>query len=164
MSDQFEVRVTGLDGLLAVLQSLPSEVVSAKGGPVRKALAKAARKFRTSARANLKAAIAEGGARSTGMTAKSLIVKRAKGGTGHGERYHVTIKGKSYKNADGVDTDTRMTANLLEWGSVHQPATPWLRKTAQELGQGFIESTGEDLRKQVEVLAESLSRKNGVPK
>ncbi len=54
MADRTEVKISGIDGVLALLQQLPAEVVSKKGGPVKAALRKGARVILAAAQANLK--------------------------------------------------------------------------------------------------------------
>jgi hypothetical protein len=50
-----EIQLTGLDGVLATLQSLPAEVVSKRGGPVKAALRKGALVILKAEKANLQA-------------------------------------------------------------------------------------------------------------
>jgi membrane carboxypeptidase/penicillin-binding protein PbpC len=57
-----------------------------------------------------------------------------------------------------------MTANLLEYGSKHQPATPWLRPAAQENAQRIVTTVNADLVRRVERLVTKLARQKGVPK
>ena len=49
MPDLIRLEVSGIDGVLDTLKSLPAEVVSKRGGPVKLALAKGARLLRESA-------------------------------------------------------------------------------------------------------------------
>lgn len=73
-----EVKLSGVDGVLDLLKSLPPEVVSKRGGPVKLALAKGARLIRDAARQNLRAAIAENGDESTGLLLQNVISSRGK--------------------------------------------------------------------------------------
>lgn len=157
-----DMKISGIDGVLKTLQALPAEVVSKRGGPVKLALAKGARKLRDEARKNLRQSIDQGGARSTGMTEKAVIASRGKAIIGgNGERYLVRVKKGTFTNALGIPTSTLMTANLLEYGSAHQPATPWLRPAVQTLGGQVIEVVTDDLLRRVDKVVTQLAAKNG---
>ncbi|SDW94972.1 HK97-gp10 family putative phage morphogenesis protein [Lysobacter enzymogenes] len=156
-----DTKLTGMDGVLRTLQALPAEIVSKRGGPVKLALAKGARKLRDQARQNLRQSIAEGGARTTGMTEKSVIASRGKAiNGGNGERYLVRVKKGTFTNADGFPTSTLMTANLLEYGSSHQPPTPWLRPAVQQVGGQVIEVVTEDLLRRIDKTVTQLAAQN----
>lgn len=158
----FEMKVTGLDSTLATLRSLPAEIVSKKGGPVKLALAKGARKLRDYAKQNLRAQIAGGKTtRSTGELEKRVIASRGKAPNGgRGERYLVRVKKRDYLNADGVRTNPLMTANLLEYGSSHQPETPWLRPAVMQHGSEIITTVTDDLKRRVELTVTKLAAQN----
>lgn len=159
---KMEFKLTGMEGVLNTLKNLPPEVVSKRGGPVKLALAKGARKLRDAARVNLAQAIAQGGARTTGMTEKSVIASRGKAPRGgNGERHLVRVKKGTFTNADGFPTSTLMTANLLEYGSRHQPATPWLRPAARANAEAIIHLVSEDLVKRVEKIVAKLAKQGG---
>lgn len=144
--------------VLSTLQRLPAEVVSKRGGPVKLALAKGARLLRNKAKQNLRAAIAQNGERSTGELERRVIASRGKAPFGgKGERYLVRVKKRDYVNADGVKTNPLMTANLLEYGSVHQPATPWLRPALAESGQQVIDVVTTDLLRRVDAAVAKLA-------
>lgn len=155
------MKLTGLDGAIKTLKELPAEIVSKRGGPVKLALAKGARKLRDQARQNLAKSIAEGGARTTGMTEKAVIASRGKAiNGGNGERYLVRVKKGTFTNADGFPTSTLMTANLLEYGSAHQPPTPWLRPALQQIGGQVIELVSEDLVRRIEKVVAQVGAQN----
>ena len=158
-----EVNLTGLDGVLATLRSLPPEIVSKRGGPVKLALAKGARLLRDEAKANLRAAIAAGGdADSTGLLEQNVIASRGKElFGGKGERYLVRVKRKTYPDRSGKAVTTLQTANLLEWGSVHQPATPWLRPAVLAKGQQVINVVTADLMRRIDLVVRKLAAQNG---
>ena len=148
--------------VLGVLRQLPPEIVSKRGGPVKLALAKGARVLRDRARQNLRAAIAINGSRSTGTLERRVIAGRGKAPlSGKGERYLVKVKKRDYLNADGVKTNPLMTANLLEYGSSHQPATPWLRPALAESGQQVIDTVTTDLARRVDLLVRKLASSRG---
>ncbi|MYZ41418.1 HK97-gp10 family putative phage morphogenesis protein [Schauerella aestuarii] len=160
-----EVKLQGADGLLGMLQSMPAEVVSKRGGPVKLALAKGARIIRDEARKNVKVAVAQNGSlESTGLLEKNVIASRGKAPSGgKGERYLVRVKRKTYPKLRGKKpTTTLQTANLMEYGSSHQPATPWLRPAVQLKGQQAIETIVSDLSKRIEKVAAQLAKEKGM--
>lgn len=163
-----DMKVEGLNGVLETLQSLPSEVVSKRGGPVKLALAKAARVIRDQAKINLKAAIALNGDESTGLLEKNVVVTRGKEPVGtKGERYLVRVRRKAYdgeklgkRQKAGKRVTTHKTASLLEYGSSHQPATPWLRPAVKQKGQQAIEVFTSDLNRRIEATVKKLAQQN----
>jgi hypothetical protein len=157
-----ELKLSGFDGVIATLRGLPAEVVSKKGGPVKLSLAKGARKLRDYAKQNLRTAIAGGKTtRTTGELEKHVIASRGKAPFGgKGERYLVRVKKRDYINADGVRTNPLMTANLMEWGSSHQPATPWLRPAVNQHGAEIITIVTTDLQNRVSKLVIKLTAQN----
>lgn len=190
--DKITLDVQGLDGVLDTLEELPKELTRGAKSPVSTALKLAARKFRKLAKTNLQAAIDIRGSDSTGTTLKNVIIKRMKP-EGGAERYIVTVRDKAFYNAKMLKrraeiepavsaagtykqkarimrkakiraTSTQMTARLLEWGSVHQPATPWLRKTGTDIAPSLISETADELADSVEKLAAQIAREKGVPK
>lgn len=165
---KIEMQVHGLNGVLEALQSLPAEVVSKRGGPVKLALAKGARLIRDQAKANLRAAIALNGDVSTGLLEKNVIASRGKPIYGSkGERYLVRVRRKAYdgekigkKQKAGKRVTTHKTASLLEYGSSHQPATPWLRPAVHQKGQAAINVITEDLKRRVDQTVKKLAQQN----
>lgn len=158
---KIEVKLTGADGIINLLKSLPAEVVSKRGGPVKLAMAKGARLLRDEAQKNLAASIAINGADSTGTTEKSVIASRGKAPNGgRGERYLVRVKKKTFINALGKKTSTLMTANLTEYGSSKQPATPWLRPAVQQKGAQVVDVTVTDLRGRLDKIVAKLAAQN----
>lgn len=158
---KIEVKLSGVDGVLATLQSLPAELVTKRGGPVKQALAKGARMIRDEAKKNIVRAIELNGADSTGTTVSSVIASRGKPPTsGKGERYLVRVKKATFTNARGQKTSTLMTANLLEYGSSHQPATPWLRPAVQAKGAEVIDAISRDLVRRIDLVVKKLANQN----
>lgn len=166
---QVEMNVQGLDGVLETLKSLPAEVVSKSGGPVKLALAKGARLIRDEARKNVKLSIAYNGSDdSTGLLAKSIISSRGKQIFGsNGERQLVRVKRVAYDGAKigkkqkaGKRVTTQKTASLLEYGSSHQPATPWLRPAVELKGQEAINVIIADLKKRIDATVKKLALQN----
>lgn len=157
-----DFTVTGIPGIIRTLNSLPAEVVSKKGGPVKLALAKAARLMRDEAKSNLQRSIELRGADSTGTTARSVIASRGKAPSdGNGERYLVRVKKRAFVNARGQKVSTLMTANLLEYGSARQAATPWLRPAVMSKGHEAIDVMVTDLSRRIDLIVRQLAAKNG---
>lgn len=154
MADAF--KLSGLDGVLELLQSLPAEVVSKGGGPVRIALRKGAMVIKNEAATNLTNATA--GDTSTGLLLANLVVSRGKklGGT-RGERYIVRVRRKSY-NRDGVSVSTQQTARFLEYGTSDQPAEPWLRPAFASKAKQAILTTEAELIKSIDRVVKKLAK------
>lgn len=165
---KIEMNVSGLNGVLETLQSLPAEVVSKRGGPVKLALAKGARLIRDQAKVNLKAAIALNGDVSTGLLEENVIASRGKPPFGgKGERYLVRVRRKAYdgdkigkKQKAGKRVTTHKTASLLEYGSSHQPATPWLRPAVRQKGEQAINVITDDLQRRIGLVVKKLAQQN----
>lgn len=158
----------GLNGTLETLRSLPPEIVSKRGGPVKLALAKAARVIQSQAKTNLKAAIELNGDVSTGLLEKNVVVTRGKEPTGtKGERYLVRVRRKAYdgdklgkRQKAGKRVTTHKTASLLEYGSSHQPATPWLRPAVEKKGAEAINVFTADLNRRINAEVKKLAQQN----
>ncbi len=167
-----EMHVSGLEGVLETLRSLPAEVVSAKGGPVKLALATGARFMRDRAKENLVRSIAESGRNdSTGLLLANVISSRGKPPTGSkGERYLVRVRRKAYdlqkigkkesRSKTRKRVTTLQTANLLEYGSRHQPARPWLRPVIPQHGAEVINLVTNDLNRRLALVVRKLAQQN----
>lgn len=157
-----EVQIHGIDGVLATLQALPSEVVSKRGGPVKLALAKGARLLRDQAKENFRRSMAVNGADSTDTTMNNIVATRGKAPVGtKGERQLVRIRRKAFINAHGARTTARRAAQLMEYGSATQPAIPWLRPAVQRRGTQIIDVITEDLLKRLDQITKRLAAQNG---
>jgi HK97 gp10 family phage protein len=156
-----EIKLTGLDGVLDTLRSLPPAVVSKRGGPVRAALRKGAVVIYKQAYANLQAATAnqsEESKQSTGLLLKNLVVTRGKAPyDGRGERYLVRVKRKGYGRKD---VSTLKTANLLEYGSSTQPAEPFIRPAFSAKASQAIQTVEQELIKSIDRIVKKLAAQN----
>lgn len=160
-----DVNVTGLAGVLDTLKSLPPEIVSRRGGPVKAALRKGARVIWQQAKINLQAATSnasdEGQRYSTGLLLKNLVVTRGQKPTGtNGERYLVRVRRKSYPDREGGVVTTLASANLLEYGSQKQPPEPWIRPAFHSKAEQAIKTTEAELLKQIDRVVAKLAAKN----
>lgn len=160
-----ELKVTGLDGVLDMLNKLPAEVVSKNGGPVRAALRKGALVIQKQEKANLQAIISgtsdQGERLSTGLLMDNVIVSRGKKPIGSkGERFLVRVKRKVYArpNNEGGDTTTLKVARLLEYGSSKQPARSWIRSAAASKAQEAVNVTTAELVKRINAIVKKLSK------
>lgn len=155
-------RLSGADDVLRLLQQLPPEVVSKRGGPVKRALAKGARVIGQAAALNLARAVDALGTEdhvSTGLLVSSLVVTRGKApSSGQGERYLVRVKRKTYQRAGGEKVTTLKTAQLLEYGSSQQPAEPWLRPAFTAKRGEAVSVTVSTLKAELDRIVRKLSR------
>jgi HK97 gp10 family phage protein len=150
------MKLTGMDEALSMLQKLPAEIVSVRGGPVRSSLRKGAMVIHKQAKTNLRAAVAnattEGERLSTGLLEKNLVVTRGKPPTsGKGERYLVRVRRKAYPDREG--TSTLKSAQLLEYGSSQQPAEPYIRPAFEAKAREAIDVTTRELAKAIDKAA-----------
>lgn len=163
---RLEVKLQGLDGVLDALRKLPPEVVSARGGPVRRALRKGAVVLRDQAKANVRAIVAEPNkdgrpSKSTGALENAIIATRGKPPAGvKGERYKVwlgkvtgryanTQRNRSKRRVgQSYDLDPpQFYGKFLEVGTSRMRPHPWLRPA-------FEAKKGEAMR----VIEQSLVR------
>jgi HK97 gp10 family phage protein len=165
MADRTEVKITGIDGVLALLQQLPAEVVSKRGGPVKAALRKGALVILAAERANLQMVTSNATdsekQESTGLLAKNLIASRGKAPTeGKGERYLVRVKRRTYVRKNGKPVTTLKTAQLLEYGSEKQHAEPWIRPAFKAKAREAIDTTTKELVKGIDRVVKKLAAAN----
>jgi hypothetical protein len=154
------LKIQGIDGVLDLLRSLPPEVVSKRGGPVKSALAKGARFLRDKERQNLQAVL-EPGEESTGLLAENIIASRGKAPIGgKGERYLVRIKRKMYPGRKGEQVSTLKSAQLKEYGSVKQPARSFIRRTVIAEGSQTINVVVTELVARVDRVVKKLAQQN----
>ena len=157
------VDVSGLDDVLRMLQQLPAEVVSKRGGPVKLALKKGATVIYKQADINLMLAtqglVSDDKQYSTGLLRKNLIVSRGKEPVGSkGERYLVRVRRKSYPNRKGEVTTTLKTAQILEYGSSKQQPDPWIRPAFESKAEEAIRVISDDLRERLDKIVKKLAR------
>jgi hypothetical protein len=166
---QTVVQLSGLDGVLDLLNKLPAEVVSKNGGPVRKAAFKGIKVLREQARTNFRAAVAMAGLTgitdTTGFTEKHIIAKRkAPRGGEKGERYILTVRPKAHPNGNKYRNRTIQTndiAFIMEYGGSKQPATPWLRPAFAAKAEEAIRAVERELPKELDRIVRKLSKTGG---
>lgn len=161
------VRLEGLKGVLDTLKSLPPELVSKRGGPVRAALRKAAVVIQKQEIGNLQAIIAapnKGSAdESTGLLAKNIVVSRSrlKGGQ-NGERYLVRVRGRKYEGRGKKPIVTQQVARLLEYGSERNTPKPFIRPAFEAKKQEATDTFVTEVNKGIQRILKKLQRQNRV--
>lgn len=165
MADNLRIDfdISGIDGVLRTLNSLPAEVVSKRGGPVKLSLAKGARLMRDEVKKNLQASIARTADPDgvTGLLEKSIIASRGKEPTsGRGERYLVRVKRKTYPDRSGKPVTTLKTAHIKEYGSEHQEADPFIRPAYLSTRSRVVSVVTSDLVQRIDKIVAKLARQN----
>ena len=170
---KFEFDIKGLNGILNTLNSLPSEIVSKKGGPVRMALRKGAKVIRDEELLRFKALVDQyGEPDSTGLLEKSIVVKRAKMPSMaiKGERVIISFRRNIYpksiatklKNI-GTSKDTvttRKTAHLFEYGSSHQPPRKFIYPSFTAKAGEAVDVIKNDLKLRINEIIKKISKQN----
>ena len=170
------VEMHGLEGVLATLQSLPAEIVSKRGGPVRAALRKGANVIAEQARKNAP--------EDTGALKASIIVTRGKHlGGKKGERYLVRVgkpfKREYVKNRRNIQKGraTQTTAKTyeleelpaiygrwIEYGTSKMAAKPWLRPAFSAKSAEAMLVAENDLKNSIDKIVKKLARQNRAKK
>lgn len=168
---QFTTKLHGFDGAYELIRSLPPEIVSKRGGPVKTGLRKGALVIHRQALANLQQvthnATSKGKVLSTGLVAKNLIVSRGKAPIGgNGERYLVRVKKRPYTGRSGKSTErkavtTVASAQMLEYGSRTQPAEPWLRPAATSRAADAISTIEKETVAAIGRIVKRLAKAKG---
>ena len=154
----------GVDDLLATLKSLPPEIVSKRGGPVKSALRKGAVVIQKAAKANIRRVVAkteDAGYTSTKVLEDAVVVRRDPNPqrAGASERYRVLIaRGRKYEGRlnNGKPVTAVMTARYLEFGTEDQAAEPWLTPAYMSEKERAVETIVADLRKGIDRIVKKL--------
>jgi hypothetical protein len=158
-----DVKLEGLNGVLETLKQLPAEIVSRNGGPVRSALRKGALVIFKQAKSNLESATRSSDSEknySTGLLLQNLVTSRGKPPLGvRGEVYLVRVRRKAYPRK-GRTVSTIKAGSLLEYGSVKQPAEPWLRPALTTRAGEAMLTIESELRKGIDRIQKKLARQN----
>lgn len=123
----------GLDGTLAALKSLPAEIVSKRGGPVKSALRKGSKVVQQEWQARVQDIINTENrdgepSKTTGLLKKSIINTRhpRPHEIGANEAYTVRIKGRRFYPATrGKRVTASRVGRYLEIGTERRPPIPW---------------------------------------
>lgn len=181
---RIDFRVTGMDDTLAMLRSLPPEIVSKNGGPVRSALRAGAAVIRDAAIANVRRIVAEPNkdgrpSRSTGLLEQSIVVIRGRRGevaAGTGERFLVWVRrgaAKKYVNnvrnrragrASWTGAKTYQTegpafyGRFLEYGTRKMRPHQWLRPAFTQKRQEATDVIMRTLQRRLALVIRRLER------
>lgn len=163
-----DVKLTGLDGVLDTLKSLPPELVSKRGGVARSALRKGAMVIVKQARSNFAAAVAQAGKTgitdTTGFTERQIVAKRRRPPSSmKGEKFVVTVNPKPHPNGN-IFRNHALQANdiafVMEAGSSKQAATPWLRPAFESKAEEAIRTVESELLSGVDRAVKKLAAQN----
>lgn len=166
------MKLTGLDGVLKTLKSLPPELVSKRGGPIRTALRRGAIVIRNEAKLRVPV--------DSGELRDSLTVTRGKPPLdGKGERYLVRAGGismrqyvknkfnirkgratqvsaKSYE----VEDMPAVYGRFLEYGTSKMPARPWMRPAFASKASEAIRTIEREMVAGIDRIVKKLARQN----
>lgn len=158
------VQVRGLEGVLDTLRGLPPEIVSKRGGPVRAALARAARLMQREVKGNLAAIVAAGNAgeneRSTGLLSANIVTSRGRQGNVNGETYRVRVRNKVYpdQKRNLKRFTTAQNARLLEYGTEQRQPYPFIRPAFESKKQAAVDEFAKTLNQRVNAIIRKLDR------
>lgn len=173
--DRVDVEISGIDGVLDMLKNLPADVVSKRGGPVKKALRKAAVIIQKEAQNNIRKIVLEPNkdgkpSKSTGSLEKAVTVGRGKylGGT-LGERYMVWLPREKKKYANTRENVRKRRAGktytvespqfygrFLEYGTSKMQKKPWLRPALMSKGDAAIAVARNSLLAELEKITQKM--------
>lgn len=165
-------KIIGLPDLLSTLKALPPEVVSAKGGPIRSALRKAASVIQKEAQANVdRIAVEPETNESTGALKKSITIKRRRPKF-KGEKMTIGI---SKVKAAYANTRTNRRKGLvgqsyeqlpptyyawfLEFGTEKMKAHPFLRPAWESKQQEALATFFDSFAKGIDAAVKRAKRK-----
>lgn len=157
----------GLDGVLDKLKSLPPEIVSKRGGPVKSALRKGAVVIQKEWVANLKAIIAEPNEGvphdSSGLLVKNVVVTRDSRPwrSGANERYVVRVRNKRYPKASPGQKQaatTAQVARLLEGGAEHIKPRHWASRGFMSSRQRALDTVVRELNAGIARIIKKMER------
>ena len=161
------VRIEGLRGVLDTLRSLPPEVVSKRGGPVRSALRKASKVLVEASQRNIDKIVLEPNADglpsdSTGLLRANVVTQRNSRMREKGEQYAVRVRRKRYPDQGGKPVNTRQVGALLEHGTEKRPPMPWMRPAFDAHKHEVLRIFTSEINKQLDRIVRKLARQNGV--
>lgn len=160
-------RIEGLEAVVKTLTSLPPELVSKRGGPVRTALQKAAKMMQGAEQTKLQAIIDQENAdgkptESTGLLKQNIVVKRGRlAGGEKGELYSVSVRRKSYPADKGKRVTTPQVARLLEYGTEKRMPMPFIRPAFEENKSKVAPLFVAELSKRLAAIVKKLHREKG---
>lgn len=150
----------GLDEVLAKLKSLPPEIVSKRGGPVKSALRKGGLVVQKAAQANIRAIVQkpeeDAGYVSTGLLENAVVVRRDPNPqrSEANERYRVLLARRTYP--DG--TKTVATGRYLEFGTEKRAPTPWMTPAYFGTRQQALDTVVTELTKSIRRIVRKMEK------
>lgn len=166
-----EYKLTGIDGVLEMLQKLPAEFAAKGGGPARTALRRGASVIHKPALANLQSVTSnttdDAKRASTGLLAKNLVITRGKAPIdGKGERVLIRVRRKIYPGRSGQSggqkaTTTLASGQMLEYGTSQQRAEPWLRPAFEAHARSAISTIEKEVVAAIERISRKLAKRAG---
>lgn len=150
MADTHSIK--GLDGVLDMLKSLPAEIVSKRGGPVKTALRKGAVVLQQEAKSNIRRVTQKTESKgyvSTKTLENAVVVRRDPNPKREGanERYRVLLSRKKYL---GRDLPVVATGRFLEFGTEHQRAEPWMAPAFMTAKERALNTVVDELNKGIQ--------------
>lgn len=167
MADIIKVEILGLTGVLDALKSLPPEIVSKRGGPVRQSLRVAANLLRDDAKRNVRRIIDEPNQdndnRSTGLLLLSIQAKRSKMRPGvNGEAFVVGVRrGQFYpgwRQGKREKVSAVQVGRQLEYGTEKRKPMPWLRPAFDAKGGAALATFVAEMQKRTQVAIKKAER------
>lgn len=173
-------KVEGLEGVVKTLLSLPPEIVSKKGGPVRAALYKAAKVIQTQARENVQTIVDtpnKGGSdRSSGALKESITIRRRKPRAGlNGEVYTVGISPIKRFYADTRHNVRKQRVGkgyyilpptyyawFLEFGTERMQPHPFMRPAFDAKKDEAVQTFVTEMNIRIAAIVKKLERQNRV--
>lgn len=163
------VRIEGLQGVMKTLKELPPEVVSSRGGPVRRSLRKASKIMIEQMKANIQQIMDTPNVgyhdEHTGLLLKNIYTKRMKMQNKKGESYRVGPRvRKKYpkKSVNSKEVTVVQVGRLLETGTEKRPPYPWARPAFDARKNEVIPIFVMELKKDLGRIQKKLAKKNGV--
>jgi HK97 gp10 family phage protein len=148
-----EVKLSGAD-VVGMLQKLPPEIVSKRGGPVLRALRKGAKVIERAEKQHLESQLED---ESTGLLMKNIVVSRGEAPSGgKGERVLVRIRRKAYPDRNGHTVTTLQSAQLKEYGSSKQAPQSFIRRAFTEKAAEAITTTEKALLADIDRISKKL--------
>lgn len=148
------------------LRSLPPEIVSKGGGPVRMALRKAAVVLQRQVKENLQVIIDTpniGADRSTGLTSQNVVVSRGRyNPNAKGERVTVRVRNKKFPETLGRGNTTAANARRLEYGTEKRAPMPFIRPAFESKKQQALDTFVIEIKNRIAAVVRKLERQNKV--
>ncbi|VVE49894.1 hypothetical protein [Pandoraea sputorum] len=156
----------GLDNVLRQLQSLPPEIVSKRGGPVKSGLRKGAVVIRDEWKRRVQAIVdapnkGDVPTKSLGILKESIIATRNSKPhlIGANEAYRVRIKGKvAYPKYRGKNVTPYGVGSMLERGTERRPPMPWATPGYFTTRDAALAAAVDEMNKRIAAVIRKMRR------